>query len=211
MNKLATMFCMSAMSAFVLLTAVNFALPAPAETPPIKSTVKIVVSIGHGSGVGIAPGLIATAGHVVDGASEVKVLTEDGKEQVGQVVLFDKVDDVAFVRVPDAAAVGVSALACRTPVVGEMVELHGSPLSVDFITTWGRVAGLARQIGPWRLGIIVDATIAPGDSGGPVLDSRGDVLGIIVGLPTANGSAFAFTIAVPSLTVCGLRDALGIV
>lgn len=193
-----------ALSLFVLGANAEPSL-APAVAP---STVKVVLSGGHGSGVHIGDGYIVTAAHVVEDQRLIAISAEGGKEQRAEMVLYDKLDDIAVVRIKDFAGVAVSELACRAPKVGEEISVRGNPLNLEFVSAWGRVSGAPRPVGHWRTAMVADLTVLPGNSGGPVFDTDDKVIGIAVGLVGFRNAATTYAFIVPSSTVCRLRDIL---
>lgn len=172
------------------------------------STVKVVLSSGHGSGVHIGGGFVVTAAHVVADQKLVVVLTEAGDEQRAEVVLLDTLDDLAIVRIKSFAKLAASTIACRAPAVGEAISVRGNPLGLEFVSAWGRVSGLPRALAHWRSVMIVNMAILPGNSGGPVFDADDRILGIAVGLIVLGGAPTTYATVVPGPTLCRLRDIL---
>jgi len=197
---------------FAVVCAFLITLVSCGSTPkPHQSDSMLNIFAGQsmGSGVYIGNGMVVTAAHVVAGVgagAEVKLKTDDGKELTGEVAWLAPAYDIAFVRVKDIKDVASADLACRSPVTGENVMVEGNPIMLRFVRSWGRVSSdKIETIGDWKEGFIVDATIAPGVSGGPIYDEDGSVIGIVVGMPRLFGlGGFAYTIAVPSSTVCTL-------
>lgn len=148
-------------------------------TPAVVSI--IVPNYGSGSGAVIRrDGMILTNAHVVGSARTVQVGLADGRKVVGTVLGRDAGLDVAVVRIPitDApvAPLGNSDLL----QVGQLAIAVGNPLGLERTVTTGVISAVNR---PGRtLGgetfIQTDAAISPGNSGGPLVDSRGNVVGI---------------------------------
>jgi S1-C subfamily serine protease len=164
------------------------------------AVVSVTQPRGFGSGVIIrADGVVLTNAHVVGGARTVRIGLADGRELEGQVLGRDPSVDVAVVRVNasglPAAAVGNS----DRLAAGQLAIAIGNPLGLERTVTSGVVSAVNRS--PRGLGIDgliqTDAAISPGNSGGPLLDSRGQVIGIntaVLTAPGASGLGFAVPI-----------------
>lgn len=164
---------------------------------------------GHGSGVHIGNGYIITAGHVTEGQTTVTVKGKDGKIHEGEILWLNHASDVSLVHVADTKGLGVAKLDCAPTHVGDAIRIEGNPSSVEFAVTWGRVSAFGKtgfeniDNGLWRVLVTLDATAAPGVSGGPVYDGDGyTVRGILVsGMITPRGN-FAYSYMVPSTEIC---------
>jgi len=141
-----------------------------------------------GSGVIVEKGgLIATNAHVVNMASSVFVIFNDGKQVPGQVVYENREDDLAFIKI-DPPKPLLEAVLGQTAdlMLGETVVAIGNPLGLENTVTSGIVSGKNRQFysaqGNFMMGnmIQIDAPINPGNSGGALFNLNGKLIGINV-------------------------------
>lgn len=127
-------------------------------------------------------GDILTNNHVVDGATNVQVMFNDGKTVTATVLGTDPADDLAIVKVDASDVSGVVPLTLSTSTVspGQLAIALGSPYGLTNSITVGVISGLNRSVsGSSLTGMIqTDANIQPGNSGGPLLNSSGEVVGI---------------------------------
>lgn len=171
-------------------------------------TVKIMKSNGHGSATNIGNGYFITAAHVVGDDVNVDIKTSSGATSQADVIWSSTKYDVALMR-SDIDGVGVADLECRTPTRGESIRLSGNPINLEYIDTYGVVAGDAMfNVGPWSESIPINAAIAPGMSGGGAFDSDGDLIGVNVGVMMMQvglgGGPVGIGYVVPSSVVCML-------
>lgn len=143
-----------------------------------KAVVTVTANKGFGSGFVVsADGAVLTAGHVVAGSKFVKVNTPAGKECYGEVAAENAQRDLALIRV-DCTGLSALPLARGKMVEGSEVFAVGTPLSekLQFSITRGVVSGM-RHIDDLDY-IQSDVTVLPGNSGGPLLDARGNAVGV---------------------------------
>lgn len=142
---------------------------------------------GLGSGFIISEdGLVVTNYHVISGASEVKVILNDGTEVNAKVVNYDAQQDMAVVKIIDNIKMpGIAELGdSSTLLAGEEVIAIGNPLGKEFseTVTKGIVSSANRKLttseGVVQEYVQIDAAINPGNSGGPLINSKGQVIGI---------------------------------
>lgn len=209
------------------LTVVGCATGVQSNAPAAGSSVRIELPAGLGSGVYIGNGVIITAAHVVDDAPRIAIGTDgDGKQvfgpptvklisdlgdvQNGEVLWINKAYDIAAVRPSNSKRFTTAALACRDAEVGEQLAAEGNPLGMQFITMHGYVSGAARDMTPmWKSAFVTDMTVISGMSGGGIYDDYGQVIGITVGASDPRGkqgeaAAGGMGMAVPSSVVCSL-------
>lgn len=138
--------------------------------------------LGTGAGFIIDPsGYILTNHHVVDGAERIVVRLTDGRTLRGEAVGSDPDTDIALVRVESPRPLPFAPLGdSDTLRVGEWVVAIGNPLSYEHTVTVGVVSFIGRKLFDSSLDryIQTDAAINFGNSGGPLISSRGDVIGI---------------------------------
>ena len=156
---------------------------------------------GQGSGfITRSDGVILTNAHVVEGASEVDVTLPDGRSYSGKVLGFDPVTDVAVVKVA-ATGLPVAPLVDSAKVrPGEWAIAIGNPLGLDFTVTAGIISAVQRtnavgegQRVPY---LQTDAAVNPGNSGGPLINDRGQVIGINTAIRQAPGAGLSFAIPI---------------
>ena len=151
----------------------------------------------HGTGSGFVVdklGHILTNNHVVDAGAEYMVVFYDGRQMAATLVGRDPANDLAVLRVDDAADLRPLPLGRSTNVqVGDTVLAIGSPLGLSGTVTSGIVSALDRRVqlgaGGDRTAIQTDAPINLGNSGGPLVNTRGEVIGVNNAIATLRGSS----------------------
>ena len=170
--------------------------------------VKVVVGDGHGSGAYIGNGIVITAAHVVLDVKTVQLISERNLVQTGTVLWANTDYDIAAIKVSNASQYLAAHLVCRSPKVGEALTAAGSPMDQDFLYIPGTVAGAARDIGKIKNVVIAALPITFGNSGGPVFDDYGDMVGVVSALMASSiggtPSQTGISYVVPADTVCML-------
>jgi len=171
---------------------------------------------GTGTGVIVnADGTILTAAHVIDGAETIEVTYADGTKSAATVASADVKQDVATLtpaRLPETV---VPAVLGGGLDVGDDVVAIGNPLGLTGSTTSGVVSGLdrvARSESGQISGLVqFDAAVNPGSSGGPLVNDRGQVAGVVVALanPTDAGTFIGIGFAVPIGAALGAGEGDG--
>jgi serine protease Do len=194
--------------AATLVACLGLGTPPPPErifARSVPSVVRVEVEQGLGAGFVIdADGLIATNLHVIDATREAKVIFQDGRTfPIARVMAVDEASDLAIIEVP---ARGLSALPLGDSdslLVGERIYAIGNPIGFDYSMSDGILGGLRNLRGVPALQVSV--AMAPGSSGGPILNQKGEVIGVARGIvPRAESLGFA----VPINTLKTLRDAV---
>ena len=196
----------------VIVEAVEKVGPAVVRIDTVKRTVDPMGGLfgrgpaiqqqqGQGSGfITRSDGVLLTNAHVVEGANEVHVTLPDGRSFTGKVLGADPLTDVAVVRVV-ASRLPVAPLGDSSKVrPGEWAIAIGNPLGLDNTVTAGIISAIQRtnavgegQRVPY---IQTDAAVNPGNSGGPLINDRGQVIGINTAIRQAPGAGLSFAIPI---------------
>ncbi|MGV1009874.1 MAG: S1C family serine protease [Dermatophilaceae bacterium] len=173
------------------------------------ATTQTEVSLGAGVVVN-ADGAILTALHVVDGAQQVQVRFTDGSQSSAQVATRQQANDIAVLAVAQPPTVIVPAVLGGRASIGDAVFAVGHPLGLTQSLTAGVVSAVGRSVkvadNRTLDGLIqFDAAVNPGNSGGPLLNRDGQVVGIVTGLANPAQQAFFVGVgfAVPISTAGG--------
>ena len=160
---------------------------------------------GAGSGTVIdREGHILTNYHVVGGAREVSVTLAGGEEREGRVVGVDPENDLAVIKL-DPRGLHLTVIPFGRSadlLVGQKVLAIGNPFALSRTLTTGVVSGLGRPVRADSGAIIqemiqTDASVNPGNSGGPLLNSRGEMIGITTTIISPSGGSVGIGFAVP--------------
>jgi len=166
-----------------------------------------------GSGVIVQPdGLVVTNNHVIEGADEIRVVLNDGREFEAKVVSQEEQLDLALVRI-DTKGAKLPTLTFRDSddlEVGDLVLAIGDPFGVGQTVTSGIVSGLARTrtgINDFGFFIQTDAAINPGNSGGALVTTDGKLVGINTAIYSQSGGSIGIGFAIPANIVRAVVDA----
>lgn len=194
----------------------DVALTVPEIVDEVSASV-VAVMAGEGGGSGViydADGLIATNAHVVADADEVEVAFADGVRAQATVRAADPVTDLAVLDV-DRSDLPAATFSEELPEIGALAVAVGNPLGLESSVTQGIISGLQRNLpAPAPAGqaltdlIQTDAAISPGNSGGALVDDRGEVVGMTVAFIPPQVGAVALGFAIPAATVVDVVDEL---
>jgi serine protease Do len=165
------------------------------------------VQRGVGSGFIISDdGYVLTNAHVVEGADEVTVTLTDRREFKAKVLGADRRSDVALLKV-DARNLPSLRMGDSSKIrVGEWVIAIGSPFNLENTVTAGIISAKARDTGEYLPLIQSDVAVNPGNSGGPLINLRGEVIGINSQIATLSGAYNGISFAVPIDEVMRVTD-----
>jgi S1-C subfamily serine protease len=187
-----------------VVTVVEHLTPSVVSIRVATEVRRGVSAEGAGSGFVVAPdGFVVTNHHVVENARGVTVVFTDGRELVARVVGVDPATDLALLRVAEGGLVPVEIGRSEALRVGQLVVAIGNPLGFQSTVSAGVVSALGRNL-RGRSGRLIenviqtDVALNPGNSGGPLVDSGGRVVGVNTAMiPMAQGLCFA----IPSSTM----------
>ena len=154
-----------------------------------------------GSGVIIsADGYIVTNNHVVDGADELTVSLTDNKEYSARVIGADKTTDLALIKIDGKNLPAIVIANSDNVKVGEWVLAVGNPLGFNNTVTAGIISAKARTLGANGVESFIqtDAAINQGNSGGALVNTRGELIGINAMLASPTGSNIGYGFAIPT-------------
>ncbi len=160
-----------------------------------------VPQIGTGSGVIISPdGYIVTNNHVIAKASELKVTLNNNKTYEAELIGSDPNSDIALIKIDADRTLPYLAFGdSDNTKIGEWVLAVGNPFNLTSTVTAGIVSAKARALGGVDQSFIqTDAAVNPGNSGGALVNTNGDLIGINTAITSQTGSYVGYSFAVPS-------------
>lgn len=164
-----------------------------------------------GSGVIIsADGYIVTNNHVVDGADELTVTLNDNQEHSARIIGPDKTTDLALIKIDGKNLPAITIANSNDIKVGEWVLAVGNPLGLNNTVTAGIVSAKARSLGANGVESFIqtDAAINAGNSGGALVNTRGELVGINAMLYSQTGSYSGYGFAIPTTIMNKVVDDL---
>lgn len=167
------------------------------------------VQSGLGSGVIISEdGYIVTNNHVVDGADKLEVLFNDNSSYDARIIGTDEASDLALIKVDAQNLTPITFGDSETVKIGEWVLAVGNPFGFNSTVTAGIVSAKARSLGQNHKGnlsiesfIQTDAALNPGNSGGALVNLKGELIGINSAIYSNTGSYSGFSFAIPTTIV----------
>jgi serine protease Do len=163
---------------------------------------RVVPSRGVGSGFIVSPdGYIVTNAHVVDDAKTVTVKLTDRREFKAKVIGVDKRTDIALIKIDAKTPLPALDLSHPAPAKqGEWVIAIGSPFGFENSVTAGIVSGVHRALpgGQMTPFIQTDVAVNPGNSGGPLLNTAGQVVGVNSQIYSRSGGFMGLSFAIPA-------------
>jgi Do/DeqQ family serine protease len=170
-------------------------------------------AIGTGSGVIVSPeGYVLTNNHVVEGADKVKVELADGREFTAKVIGTDPPSDIALIKI-DASSLPTLPFGDSDKVeVGDLVLAVGNPLGVGQSVTMGIISAKGRRASGSRNSfedfLQTDAAINRGNSGGALVNLRGELIGIPSQILSQSGGSIGIGFAIPTKMARDVMDQL---
>ena len=169
--------------------------PPPSGSDPRRA-------LGWGSGFIVDKnGTIVTNAHVVESGTRIKVKLHDRREYIAKVLGIDKRTDLALLKIDARGQLPTVRFGRSEDLrLGQWVFAIGSPYGFDYTVTRGIVSGLARRLpdSNYVPFIQTDAAVNPGNSGGPLFNTEGRVIGVNSQIFSASGSFAGLSFAIPS-------------
>lgn len=176
----------------------NRGIPAP-KAPPQGAT-QLAEALGSGFIIS-SDGTIVTNNHVIDGASDIMVTLDDGTELPATLVGRDAKSDLAVLKIRAGKPLPTVAWGDSDRLrAGDPILAIGNPFGIGTTVTAGIVSARGRDLnsGPYDDFLQIDAPINHGNSGGPLVDTNGTVVGINTAIYSPNGGSVGVGFAIPS-------------
>lgn len=156
--------------------------------------------VGTGSGVIIAPdGYIVTNNHVIAKATELRVTLNNNKTYDAKIIGTDQNTDIALIKIDTKERLPYLAFGdSDNTKIGEWVLAVGNPFNLTSTVTAGIVSAKARNLRGRQSFIQTDAAVNPGNSGGALVNTNGDLIGINTAITSQTGSYIGYSFAIPS-------------
>lgn len=168
------------------------------KQPPAQSQGERTVPRGIGSGFVIsADGYILTNNHVVDNSNGIFVTMTNGKEYKAKVIGTDARTDIALIKIDASGLKPIPIGDSNKLRKGQWVLAIGSPFGLDSTVTAGIVSAINRDTGDYLPFIQTDVAVNPGNSGGPLINLQGQVVGINSQIISRSGGFMGISLAIP--------------
>ncbi|ENN85157.1 serine protease Do [Rhizobium freirei PRF 81] len=177
----------------------NQGIPFPKQAPHQRQNQR---AMALGSGFIISPdGIIVTNNHVIQNAVDIKVTLDDGTELPAKLLGADAKSDLAVLKIKAPKPLATIAWGDSDRLkLGDQILAIGNPFGIGTTVTAGIVSARGRDLhsGPYDDFIQIDAPINHGNSGGPLVDREGNVVGINTAIYSPNGGSVGVGFAIPS-------------
>jgi serine protease Do len=188
------------------------ARPGPQQNPrgkPRAEPEERSVPRGVGSGFFISEdGYLLTNHHVVEDATDIFVTLTDAREFKAKVIGSDKRTDVALLKIEAKGLAFLPIGSAKLLKKGQWVMAIGSPFGLESTVTSGIVSALGRETGDYLPFIQTDVAVNPGNSGGPLLNLKGEVVGINAQIVSRSGGFMGISLAIPIEEAMAVVDQL---
>lgn len=158
--------------------------------------------VGTGSGVIISPdGYIITNNHVIDGASDLSITLNDNRTYKAELIGTDPKTDIALLKIEAENELPYATFADSDQAkIGEWVLAVGNPFNLNSTVTAGIISAKSRDLSGqnYQSFIQTDAAVNPGNSGGALVNTNGELIGINTAITSQTGSYIGYSFAVPS-------------
>ena len=158
-------------------------------------------AIGSGVIVDHKNGYVVTNDHVISGADRITVVLADGRKLVAQWVRSDRMTDLAVIKIEPDKLLDIPLGDSDNMEVGDLVLAVGSPIQLPQTVTSGMISAKGRMYGrsdKYQNYLQTDAAINHGNSGGPLINMDGEIIGINVAIVSPSGTSAGLGLAIPS-------------
>ncbi|SDI19980.1 trypsin-like peptidase domain-containing protein [Winogradskyella thalassocola] len=158
--------------------------------------------VGTGSGVIISPtGYIVTNNHVIKNANEISITLNNNKSYMAELIGTDETTDIALLKIEADEDLPFMAFGdSDNAKIGEWVLAVGNPFNLNSTVTAGIISAKSRDLSGQNMQSFIqtDAAVNPGNSGGALVNTNGDLIGINTAISSQTGSYIGYSFAVPS-------------
>ncbi|MCL4134121.1 UNVERIFIED_CONTAM: hypothetical protein GTU68_014511, partial [Idotea baltica] len=158
--------------------------------------------VGTGSGVIISPtGYIVTNNHVIKNANEISITLNNNKAYMAEIIGTDEATDIALLKIDTEEDLPFMAFGdSDNAKIGEWVLAVGNPFNLNSTVTAGIISAKSRDLSGQNTQSFIqtDAAVNPGNSGGALVNTNGDLIGINTAISSRTGSYIGYSFAVPS-------------